>query len=102
MAQLRKFNEGRARWLMCGGCRTLWQWRRVGCPYCGNEDLERIHILELDAKIRLDVCEVCGCYLKTYGAQDEEEIYLRDWTTWHLDLLAEEKKLRKCGAVELE
>ena len=102
MAQLKKFNEGRARYLLCGGCHTLWSWRRVGCPYCGNENLERIHVLESDAKIRLDVCDECNCYLKTYASEDEEDIYLRDWTTLHLDLLAEEKNLRKCGAVELE
>ena len=102
MAQLKKFNDGRARYLFCGGCRTLWNWNRLGCPYCGNEDLERIHILELDKKIRLDVCDVCHAYLKTYCDEDEENIYLRDRTTLHLDLLAEEKNLHKCGAVELE
>lgn len=104
MAQLKKLNEGRARYLICGGCRTLWNYLRLGCPYCGNKDLERIHILEFDDKrtIRLDVCEVCNAYLKTYGEEDEENIYLRDWTTLHLDLLAEEKNLHKCGAVELE
>lgn len=104
MAHLKKLNEGRARYLLCGGCHTLWNWRRVGCPYCGNENLERIHILEFDDKqtLRLDVCDECNCYLKTYGEDDEENIYLRDWTTLHFDLLAEEKNLRKCGAVELE
>lgn len=58
--------------------------------------------MELDKKIRLDVCDECQTYLKTYTDEGEENIYLRDWTTLHLDLLAEEKKLRKCGAVELE
>ena len=51
--------------------------------------------------MRLDVCQECDCYLKTYGSEDEEEIYLRDWATLHLDLLAEEKTLHKVGAVEL-
>ena len=102
MAQLKKFNDGRARWLLCGGCRTLWNFPRTGCPYCGNKDLEKIHILELNEKIRLDVCDECRAYLKTYGEEDEENIYLRDWTTLHADLLAEEKNLHKCGAVELE
>lgn len=102
MAQLKKFNDGRARWLLCGGCHTLWNWKRIGCPYCGNDNLERIHILELDKKMRLDVCDECNAYLKTYCDEDEENIYLRDWTTLHLDLLAEEKSLHKCGAVELE
>ena len=102
MAQLKKFNDGRARYLLCGGCKTLWNFPRVGCPYCGNKDLEKIHILELDDKMRLDVCDVCNCYLKTYTQEDEENIYLNDWATLHLDLLAEEKNLHKCGAVELE
>ena len=102
MAWLKKLNEGRARYLLCGGCHTLWNWRRVGCPYCGNFEPEKIHVLELDEKLRLDVCNVCSCYLKTYCADDEENIYLRDWTTLHLDLLAEERELQKCGAVESE
>ena len=102
MAQLKKFNDGRARYLLCGGCHALWNWKRLGCPYCGNENLERIHILELDKKMRLDICDECNAYLKTYAQEDEEDIYLRDWATLHLDLLAEEKSLRKCGAVELE
>lgn len=72
--------------LFCGGCRTLWQWRRVGCPYCANADLERIHILELDSKIRLEVCNERHAYLKTYCGEDEENIYLNDWTTLHADL----------------
>ena len=104
MAWLKKLSEGRARYLSCGGCRTLWHWRRVGCPYCGNVDLERIHIIEFDGKrtIRLDVCDECHAYLKTYGEDDEPNIYLRDWATLHLDLSAEEQHLLKCGAVELE
>lgn len=102
MAQLKKFNDGRARYLLCGGCHALWNWKRLGCPYCGNDNLERIHILELDKKMRLDICDECNAYLKTYAQEDEEDIYLRDWATLHLDLLAEEKSLRKCGAVELE
>ena len=102
MAQLKKFSDGRTRYLLCGGCRALWNWKRLGCPYCGNDNLERIHILELDKKMRLDICDECNAYLKTYAQEDEENIYLRDWATLHLDLLAEEKSLRKCGAVELE
>ena len=82
----------------------LKHWQRVGCPYCGNMNLEKIYILEFDDKrtIRFDVCKECDCYIKTYGEDDEENIYLRDWTTLHLDLLAEERGLHKCGAVELE
>ena len=69
MAHLKKFNEGRARYLQCDGCRKSWHWQRVGCPYYGNENLEWIHILELDSKMRLDVCDACNCYLKMRGAR---------------------------------
>ena len=31
LAQLRKQNEGRARYLKCGGCGTMWRWSRLGC-----------------------------------------------------------------------
>ena len=45
LAQLRKQNEGRARYLKCGGCSTMWRWNRLGCVYCDNEDLYKMHIL---------------------------------------------------------
>ena len=45
--------------------------RAGGRLLCGNEYLERIHILELDSKIRLDVCDECRAYLKTYTDEDE-------------------------------
>jgi len=104
LAQLRKEMEGRSRYLFCGGCGTMWRYARMGCAYCGNEDLNKMHILEPEGAsvMRLDVCDKCHAYLKTYGEEGEEEIYLRDWATVHLDLLGEEKGLLKKGSPMLE
>ena len=104
LAQLRKQNEGRARYLKCGGCGTMWRWNRLGCTYCGNEDLEEMHILdsENEPEMRIDVCDKCHSYIKTYNKEGDEEIYLTDWATLHFDLLAEEKNLQKVGNVIIE
>lgn len=100
LAHLRKEKEGRARFLVCDGCQTEWPFARVGCVYCGNEDLTQMHILEPEGQsaMRLDVCDKCQSYIKTYNEEGAENIYLQDWATIHLDLLAEEKGLHKKGS----
>lgn len=103
LAQLRRQQEGHARYLVCDGCHTMWRAARVGCVYCGNQDLKTIHILEAEEEpaMRLDVCDRCHVYLKTCREEGGEEIYLRDWATIHLDLLGEEKGLHKKGSIML-
>ena len=108
IADLRKYREGRTRDLVCGGCGTRWLYARVGCVYCGNTNLEKMHTLEPehDSAMRLDICDVCDSYIKTYrGPVDgspEDAIYRQDWASVHLDLLAEEKGLHKKGNPILE
>lgn len=104
LAQLKKEREGRARYLVCGGCHTVWRYARVGCTYCDNTDLEKMRILEPagEPDMRLDVCDVCNAYIKTYVNEGDEEIFLSDWATLHLDLLGEEKGLRKNGSTLTE
>ena len=104
LAQLRKQMEGRARYLKCGGCGTMWRWNRLGCTYCDNEDLEKMHILEIESEseMRIDVCDECHSYIKTYNKEGDEDIYLTDWATLHFDLLAEEQNLHKVGSVLID
>lgn len=103
LAQLRKEQEGKARFLSCDGCHTIWPYARIGCVYCGNEELKHMHILEPEGEpaMRIDVCDECHSYLKTYVAEGEEVVYLKDWATIHLDFLGEEKNLHKKGSVML-
>lgn len=108
IADLRKYREGRTRDLICGGCGTRWLYARVGCVYCGNTNLEKMHTLEpTDSDVmRLDICDVCDSYIKTYrgpaNGSDADAIYRQDWASVHLDLLAEEKGLHKKGNPILE
>ena len=104
LAQLCKQNEGRARYLKCDGCGTMWRWNRMGCTYCDSEDLKKMHILEVEAEpeMRIDVCDECHSYIKTYNEEGAEDIYLKDWATLHFDLLAEEQGLHKIGSVLIE
>ena len=108
IADLRKYREGRTRDLICGGCGTRWLYARVGCVYCGNTNLEKMHTLEpTDSDLmRLDICDVCDSYIKTYrgpaNGSDADAIYRQDWASVHLDLLAEEKGLHKKGNPILE
>ena len=101
LSQLAKQAEGRKRCLVCDGCHTKWDYRRLGCVYCGNDDLQQMHILEAEKEpmVRLDVCDTCGSYLKTINKEDDEIVYLQDWTTLHMDLLAENEGFTKRGSV---
>ena len=104
LAHLRKEKEGRARFLTCDGCHTEWPFARVGCAYCGNENLTQMHILEPEGlpAMRIDVCDACKSYLKTYNEEGQEDVYLTDWATLHLDMLGEEAGFTKKGSILLE
>jgi FdhE protein len=99
MAQLVDREAGRERRLVCGCCATRWSWKRLGCPYCGNEAAERLALLELEgpAGLRLDVCESCKGYVKTYTGQGEEALLLADWPTLVLDAMAGERGYARRG-----
>lgn len=52
-----------ARSLVCARCDAIWPYRRVGCPFCGDD--EHIHYFAAsDDKFRVYVCENCHTYLK--------------------------------------
>lgn len=57
--------NGRRR-LLCSRCDSEWTFRRVGCPYCDNDDPGQLaYYLSDDGAYRLNVCEQCHRYLKT-------------------------------------
>lgn len=102
MAQLKKENEaqGAERYLVCGGCHTMWHFLRIGCVYCGNKNTKKLRQLVPDeGSVRIDVCDKCKSYIKTYVGHGKEAVLLEDWATLHLDLLAEGKGLSKKGNV---
>jgi FdhE protein len=98
LARLADDGGARTRVLACGCCGTRWPWRRIGCPFCGNESLDRLGVLEADGAVRLDVCEGCRGYVKTCVGDGDAELLLADWPTLHLDLAARSHGLERMGA----
>jgi FdhE protein len=96
MAQLIGGDPGRKRLLACGSCGTRWQFARTGCPFCGT-NAQRLTSLAIDGEpgLRIDHCESCDGYLKTYDGEGNEALMLADWSTLHLDLLAQDRGLKK-------
>jgi FdhE protein len=100
MAQLVGKDPGRLRKLSCGRCRTRWRYRRTGCPFCDAQDEHRLAVVavEGEAGLRIDYCDVCGGYLKTYDGEGSENVLLADWTSLHLDVVARDRGLKRLAA----
>jgi FdhE protein len=66
MAVLRPEGEGASRWLLCSFCLCEWTFRRIVCPYCGEENKEKLPRYSADeyAYIHVEACDTCKRYLK--------------------------------------
>jgi FdhE protein len=100
MAQLVGTDPGRLRLLSCGRCATRWRYRRTGCPFCQSQDDHRLAVLSIEGEggLRIDYCEACLGYLKTYNGEGNEGLLLADWTSLHLDILARDRGLKRLAA----
>ncbi|MDI6709067.1 MAG: formate dehydrogenase accessory protein FdhE [Bacillota bacterium] len=83
------------RYLHCPLCETEWWFKRIGCPFCDNEDQKelRYFTVEGDERHRVYLCEKCKGYLKTIdesrcGENEKAYLFWEDVKTVHLDLLA--------------
>ena len=100
MAQLAGKDPGRLRLLSCGRCRTRWRYGRTDCPFCENRDGHRLAAIDVEGQsgLRIDYCEHCRGYLKTYNGEGSESVLLADWTSPHLDLIARDRGLKRMAA----
>jgi FdhE protein len=100
MAQLVGVDPEHRRLLTCGRCRTHWSYRRIACPFCENKDNRQLAVLavEGEAGLRIDYCESCNGYLKTYVGEGSEPVLLADWTSVHLDVIARDRGLKRRAA----
>ena len=64
---LRPQGDGGRRSLLCGFCLTEWEFRRIICPGCGQEDHAKlpVYIAEELPYIRVECCDACRTYIKT-------------------------------------
>lgn len=97
MAQLVGIDPGRLRLLSCGCCGTRWRYRRIGCPFCESTDHHRLSALAIEGEkyLRIDYCQSCRAYLKTYNGGGSETFFLADWTSLHLDVIALDRGLKR-------
>jgi FdhE protein len=97
MAQLVGFDPGRLRLLSCGCCGTRWRFRRIGCPFCEDADDHRLSALAIEGEkyLRIDYCQSCRAYLKSYTGEGSEPLFLADWSSFHLDIIARDRGLKR-------
>ena len=65
-AVLRPEGDGGKRFLLCGLCFTEWEYRRLLCPNCGEEDKDKLPVYTAEEfpHIRVESCDTCRVYLK--------------------------------------
>ena len=85
--------EGGKRRLHCTLCETAWPYPRLRCPFCENDNPEKLNYVraENEKGLRVDVCSNCGLYIKTIDLREIAGpviVPLDDLATWHLDLIA--------------
>jgi FdhE protein len=64
---LRQQGDGGRRSLLCGFCLAEWEFRRLVCPGCGQEDHSKLPVYtaaELP-HIRVECCDTCQTYIKS-------------------------------------
>jgi len=99
-------NEGGAegaRFLVCSSCNFEWRFNRVKCPFCENDNHEKLRYFytEKEGKAyRVDVCDNCKRYIKTVDANELGTDFiplLEDIGTLHLDIVAQKEGYKKEG-----
>lgn len=83
--------EGK-RYLCCSACTFRWPFKRLQCPYCENEETEKLsYFVAGDGPTRVDTCKACSRYIKTRDSRKgnaDVPMDVEDLLTIHLDLLA--------------
>src|ERR1700674_640310 len=64
---LRPLGNGGKRSLICALCATEWEYRRLVCPACGEEGVDKlpVYVAEELAHVRVEACDTCHHYIKT-------------------------------------
>lgn len=64
---LRPEGDGAKRSLICALCATEWNYRRILCPACGEEDVRKLAVYTAEEfrHVRVETCETCRHYIKT-------------------------------------
>lgn len=90
-----------ARWLVCAQCDTEWLFQRLQCPYCENQDQNKLSFFTNDVgTYRLYICDQCKRYLKAIDLRqfkDEVLLPLERLTTIDMDHQAQANGYSPCA-----
>ncbi len=95
IGEIRESEDGK-RYLFCHQCGYKWNFRRIKCPFCGNEEQHSLayFAVEGEERYRVDVCNKCRRYIKIVEvtkSAGEANLDVEDIATLHLDMLAYEE-----------
>jgi hypothetical protein len=64
---LRPLGDGGKRSLICSLCATEWEFRRIVCPACGEESVDKLPVFvdEELSYVRVEACDTCRYFIKT-------------------------------------
>ena len=64
---LRQLGDGARRNLLCGFCLCEWEFRRIVCPACGEEDQAKLPVYTAAQfpHMRVECCDTCHTYIKS-------------------------------------
>ena len=64
---LRQEGDGGKRFLVCSFCSQEWEFRRIFCAQCGEDDEKKlpVYITEKFPHIRVECCDTCKYFLRT-------------------------------------
>src|SRR5579864_76137 len=67
LAILRQQGDGGRRSLVCSFCMAEWEFRRIVCPRCGEEDNGKlpVYIANDFGHLRVECCDTCKTYIKS-------------------------------------
>ncbi|CCO08974.1 formate dehydrogenase accessory protein FdhE [Desulforamulus hydrothermalis] len=85
--------------LYCGRCETEWRYKRIGCPYCKEDNVSQASFITLEdgQQYRIYLCERCQTYLKTVDERvsGEVDLFCEDLATVALDRIARAEGYRR-------
>ena len=90
--------ERGARWLLCSRCDSRWLFKRLECPFCGNDDHTSLAYFTDDHSVyRLYTCDKCRRYIEAIDLrqmQEEALLPLQRILTLDMDRQAHEMNYR--------
>lgn len=102
MGRLEPKHGGRS--MACSSCRVVYRVPRLGCPFCGEQEDERLGYFtalaegeasqQQGAGVKVYTCESCSCYVKTVDGRESDGSWsplIEDAASLALDMAAQKR-----------